>query len=84
MKQLIVQFIIPFGYLFFILLLKKNLLDKIYTARKSSLIADICNSIVLLYFLFIKDMFLTLMFSFYLMTRYNSYRPNAAGKKKRG
>lgn len=71
-NEIIFHFIIPFSYLIIIIILKRNLWDKKYDERKSAIISDVFNCVVLLYFLYIKDMFLVLMFTFYFMTRYNN------------
>lgn len=81
-NAIIFQIVIPFGYLIIILFLKKNVLDKKYDYKKSTMIADIFNSLVLLYFLLLKDMLMTLMFTFYFMSRYNSYRKKNNVKNK--
>lgn len=82
-NDMIFHVIIPFSYLIIVLVIKKNLWDKKYNERKSSMIADVLNSLALLYFLFLKDVFLTMMFTFYMMTRYNYYKKNQKVKSKK-
>jgi hypothetical protein len=80
MNNIIFEFFIPFGYLLLVIIFKQRFLDKKYDSHKSSVIYDILNCLVILYFLFFKDMVMTLMFSFYMMTRYNSYKKNNSAK----
>lgn len=68
------ELLIPGAYLLFVVLFKKKLLEKKYDARKSMIIGDCLNSLVIIYFLLIKDLLMVLVFVFYMMTKYNSYK----------
>lgn len=62
--NIVIELIIPGAYLIFVILFKKNWLDKKYDAKKSTFIADVLNALVILYFVFISDWIMAMLFIF--------------------
>jgi hypothetical protein len=76
------ELLIPGIYLVLVILFKKHWLDKKYDAKKSLIVSDCLNAVVIVYFLVIQDLLMTLVFVFLMMTKYNSYKPRKKTKKK--
>ena len=75
LQDITIGFLLPASYLAFVIILKKFWLEKKYDKRRSSIITDCLNGLLIFYFLATGNWLLTVMFTVIGVSRYNYYRP---------
>ena len=76
--NILIELIIPGSYLIFVILFKKNWLDKKYYVKKSTFIADVLNALVIIYFVLMSDWIMAMLFTFIFAGK---LYPNKKNKK---
>lgn len=74
--NILIELIIPGSYLIFVILFKKKWLDKKYDVKKSTFIADVLNALVILYFIFVSDWIMAMLFTFIFAGKLNPGKKN--------
>jgi hypothetical protein len=70
-----IGFLLPASYLAFVIFFKKLWLDKKYDKKKSSIITDCLNGMLIFYFLAIGNWLLAVMFAMIGVSQYNYHKP---------